>query len=118
MKDFLLIFRSTAQAEEAFANASPEEMQAEMERWNVWTAELAQAGQLGGGEPLHVEGKVVRERGQKVTDGPFIEGKEMVGGYLFIHATDLAHAAELAKGCPALLMENGTVEIREIMKME
>jgi hypothetical protein len=118
MKDFLLIFRSTSQAEEAFANASPEEMQAEMERWNIWTASLAQAGQLGGGEPLHYDGKVVRERGKKVTDGPFIEGKEMVGGYLFIHATDLAQATELAKGCPALLMEGGTVEIREIMKVE
>jgi hypothetical protein len=118
MKDFLLIFRSTQQAEETFANASPEEMQAEMATWNAWMAGLAEAGQLGGGEPLHVGGKVVRERGQKVTDGPFIEGKEMVGGYLFIHAADLAHAAELSKGCPALLMENGTVEIREIMKVE
>jgi hypothetical protein len=118
MTDFLLIFRSTQQAEQTFADASPEEMQAEMERWNVWTAKLAEAGQLGGGEPLHFAGKVVRERGKKVTDGPFIEGKEMVGGYLFIHAADLAQATELAKGCPALLAEGGTVEIREILKME
>lgn len=52
-----------------------------------------------------------------VTDGPFIEGKEMVGGYLMCKADNYDEALELAKGCPILEFEDGKVEVREIMSM-
>jgi hypothetical protein len=117
MKDFLLLFRSPYQSEQEFANASPEEMQAEMAKWGQWMEGLAQQGKLSGGEPLLPEGKVLHGRAKKLTDGPFMEGKEIVGGYLLIKATDLAEATELAKGCPALDVDTGTVEVREIMQV-
>ena len=118
MKDFMLIFRDALPAEEQFANASPEEMQAEMEKWNIWMEGLATQGKLIGGEPLLPAGKVVRGTAKKITDGAFMEGKEIVGGYLLIKATDLEEATELSKGCPTLNTDTGTVEVREIMKIQ
>jgi len=51
-----------------------------------------------------------------VTDGPFAEAKDLVGGYTLIEAKDLAEAAELSKGCP-IFERNGFVEVRPVMKM-
>lgn len=118
MKDFMLIFRSSVQSEQEFANASPEQMQAEMAKWNNWMGALAAQGRLVGGEPLLPEGKVLRGTAKKITDGAFMEGKEIVGGYLLIKANDIAEATELSKGCPTLELEDGTVEVREVMKIE
>ena len=68
-------------------------------------------------QPLEAEGKVVKGRGRAVTDGPFAEAKDLVGGYTLIEADSLAHAAQLASGCPILEFD-GSVEIRPIMKMD
>ena len=57
------------------------------------------------------------KKGQTVTDGPFLEGKEEVGGYILLSARDLQTAVELARGCPAR-EQNGTVEVRAIQQME
>lgn len=115
MKDFLLIFRDTLQNTEAWSNASPAEMQASMEQWTNWMNSLAQQGKLVGGQPLQSEGKVIKGPAKKTTDGPYIEGKDLVGGYLLIKAADLTEATALSKGCPALDSPDGTVEVREIM---
>ena len=56
---------------------------------------------------------VSAKKGAVVTDGPFVEGKEEVGGYLIVAAKDLNEAVELAKSCP-ILENNGTVEVRPI----
>jgi hypothetical protein len=52
-----------------------------------------------------------------VTDGPFVEAKEMVGGYLIVNAKDINEAVEISKGCP-IFSENGKLEVRPIQKME
>jgi len=52
-----------------------------------------------------------------VTDGPFAEGSEVVGGYLLVKASDFNEAAEMSKGCPIFEYEDGTVEVRQIAKM-
>jgi hypothetical protein len=52
-----------------------------------------------------------------VTDGPFIEAKEMVGGYLIVNAKDINEAVEISKGCP-IFLENGKVEVRPVQKLE
>jgi hypothetical protein len=57
------------------------------------------------------------KKGQTVTDGPFLERKEEVGGYILLSARDLQTAVELARGCRAL-EQNGTVEVRVIQQME
>jgi hypothetical protein len=115
MKDFLLIFRDTLQNTEAYVKMSAAEIEADMQKWTTWMGGLAQVGKLVGGQPLLPEGKVIRGPAKKTTDGPFIEGKDIVGGYLLIRATDLEEATELSKGCPALTSPEGTVEVREIM---
>jgi hypothetical protein len=52
-----------------------------------------------------------------VTDGPFAEAKDVVGGYSLIKARDISEAAELAKGCP-ILDRSGRVEVRPVMKFD
>jgi hypothetical protein len=117
MKDFLLIFRDTLQNTKEWENSSPAEMQASMERWTTWMNVLAQQGKIVGGHPLQSHGAVIKGPAKKTTDGPYIEGKDLVGGYLLIKAADLAEATSLSKGCPALEKEEGTVEVREIIPM-
>jgi len=69
-----------------------------------------------GGERLDEAGKVVRGKSKIITDGPFVEAKDSIGGYMLVEAKDLAQAVELAKGCP-ILEGDGSVEIRPIVSM-
>jgi len=114
MSNFLYLFRGgDARREEQ----SPEEMQEHMQKWGVWMGSLKEKGQLIDGLPLGSEGKVVEEAGEVITDGPFAEGAEVVGGYLIVIADGLDEAVEISKGCP-IFEHKGTVEVREIMSMD
>jgi len=115
MKEFMYIFRNTKEAEAMYANLSPAEMEADMKKWNAWMGGLAQQDKLIGGQPLLPGGKVLRTTSRKVTDGPYIEGKDMVGGYVLIKAKDYAEAIDLSKGCPMFDAPEASVEVREIM---
>jgi hypothetical protein len=98
-----------------YAEVSPAEMQAIIEKYNAWAGKLAQQGRLRGGEKLQEgTGKTVRKSGGKlaVTDGPYTEGREVVGGYFLVEADNYEQALELANDCPHV--ENGVVEVREI----
>jgi hypothetical protein len=57
----------------------------------------------------------VNGKQKAITDGPYAEAKDLVGGFSLIEARDLDEAAELSKGCP-VLERGGSVEIRPIMK--
>lgn len=93
---------------------SPDQMQRHVERYMNWIEQLRRDGHFVGGEPLEETGKVLSGGdGRTVTDGPFTESKEEVGGYFIIRASDLEAAVELAKGCP-IFRNNGTVEVRPI----
>ncbi|MDX2128882.1 MAG: YciI family protein [Chloroherpetonaceae bacterium] len=115
MNKYMLLFRDLKMNDEAFASLSPKDMQASLEEWGKWMGKLAAEGKLLGGEPLLPFGKVIRGTIKKITDGPFMESKEIVGGYLIINAASLEEATELAKDCPTLKSADGSVEIREIM---
>ncbi|HUO93810.1 MAG TPA: YciI family protein [Rhizomicrobium sp.] len=96
---------------------SPAEMQQQVQKWSAWFKTLADAGHLADrGFPLERDGKVVAGKGKSVTDGPFAEAKDIVGGYSIIDAHDIAQAVELAKGCPNL-ERGGAVEVRPLMTM-
>jgi len=110
MKEFLLLFRG---GDAANPNRSPEQMQQHMMKWKAWMEKLAQMDKFNGGQPLTQEGKVIWGSAKKVTDGPFVEGKEVVGGYIVIRAKDYNDAIEISKGCP-IFEHDGIVEVREI----
>jgi len=113
MKDFMFIFRGPTPED---LKLSPDESQASMEKWFGWINQLQQKGRYKGGDPLIPGGKTIQGKKPVVTDGPFAEGKELVGGYFILSAESLEEATELAMGFPDFEMQ-GSVEIREIMKI-
>jgi hypothetical protein len=93
---------------------SPEQLQAQIEKYMSWIDSLRKKGHFLAGEPLEEQGKILSGRNaQTITDGPFTESKEEVGGYFIISARDLDAAVEISKDCP--IFENGgTMEVRPI----
>ena len=107
---FLFIFRY----QQNTPDPTPEEMQQVFGAWMGWMKDMKAKGQYLAGDPLGDDGKVLRgPRGGKVTDGPYAESKEIVGGYMVIAADNLAHATTIAKDCPGL-NRGGIVEVRSI----
>lgn len=114
MKDFLLVFRSENRSGKT--PPSPEEMQASMKLWMDWLGGIAAQNKLADhGNPLQPSGKVLHPN-NVVTDGPYSEIKESIGGYSIVKAASLDEAIELAKGCPVLAV-GGNVEVREVLAM-
>jgi hypothetical protein len=112
MSEFLYLYRGGDRPE-----GSPEQMQQQMQKWVAWLKELGDKGHMKNpGQPLDRSGKLVRGKQKTVTDGPFAEAKDVVGGFTVVEAKDIAHAVELAKGCPILAI-GGDVEVRPVMKM-
>jgi hypothetical protein len=115
MKEFLLIFRRDFITKEE--QPSPEQIQKMMKPWQDWMGGLAAQNKLASsGNRLASDGRVVKSD-KIVTDGPYVEIKEAIGGYIVVKAIDLDEAAELAKGCPVLTI-GGNVEIRTIVPMD
>lgn len=114
MKDFLYLFIG---GNEAAATRSPEEMQQNMEQWMTWIGTMREAGIYKGGDPLEAEGKTIAGADRVITDGPFAEAKEVVGGYILLSVKDMDAALEHARGCP-IYEDGGRVEIRPIMHIE
>jgi len=113
MSDYLYLFRGGVD----MTTLPPDQQQKLMGAWFAWIAELRQTGHYQAGDPLDDGGRVVsRPGGASITDGPFAEGKEEVGGYLIVTAPNLDHATALSKGCP-ILSNGGSVEIRPIVHL-
>lgn len=116
MSEFVYLFR-IGDAEQHEAMGTPARAQQSMQRWLAWMHELEANGHLKDrGQPLDRAGKVVRGRQKTVTDGPYIEAKDLVAGFIIIEAPDLAKAVELSLGCP-MFDGGGSVEIRPVMNM-
>ena len=110
-----MIFRRGAEANEP--QPSPEQMQGMMKQWQDWLGGIAAQNKLSSaGNRLAPEGKVVKKN-SIVTDGPYVELKEAVGGYTIIKAESLDEAAQMSKGCPIFAM-GGNVEVRQIVPMD
>ena len=111
MSEFTYLYRGRD------TTASPEQRQKNLQKWVAWFKELGAQGQLKElGHPLEVTGMVVKGNQKIVTDGPYAEAKDVVGGYSLIEATDLNDAHQKAKGCP-LLKSGGTIEIAQAFDM-
>jgi hypothetical protein len=113
MANFMYLFRGGLDMEQA----PPAQLQANMQKWVNWMQELGKKGHFKAGEPLEKTGKVLASRKKTISDGPYAEAKDLVGGYLIVSAENLEHATELAKGCPILEHDNGSVEVRAIRAM-
>jgi hypothetical protein len=103
----------------SFKNVSPDEMQKIIEKYVVWGKKLREAGIIQSSDKLTDEpGRVMRRKdGQvRVTDGPYSESKEVLGGYYIVEAPDYDGAVEHARSCPHLEY-GGTIEVREIQVM-
>lgn len=113
MKDYLFIYRNDYSV---LPQPTPEQMQAEMKKWMDWLGGIAAQNKLtAAGNPLTSGGKVVKPN-NVITNGPYSEIKEVVGGYSVVKAGSFDEAAEMAKGCPVLL-SGGNVEVREVVPM-
>jgi len=114
MKEFLLIFRRENTA--ANPPMSPEQLQAMMKPWQDWMGSIAAQNKLvAAGNRLEHDGNVVKPN-NVVTNGPYVEIKEAVGGYTIIKADTLDEATTISKGCPILTV-GGSVEVRAIIPM-
>jgi hypothetical protein len=111
MKEYLMLFRNETQGGEATPSA--EQMKAVMQQWQNWIKAIADKGKYSGTNRLLPVGKTLKP-GNAITDGPFAEIKEVVGGYLLVKADSLEEAVEMAKTCPNLIY-GGNVEVREVM---
>jgi hypothetical protein len=100
-------------------NMSPEDMQKAIEKFMAWGNKLRSSGVFLASHKLADDaGKVMRGKGQvRVTDGPYSETKEVLGGYYLIKAANYHDAVECARSCPGLEY-GGTIEVRQVDPMD
>jgi hypothetical protein len=110
MAEYLILINED---ESAYATASPEVLTQVMEAHNRFAKQVEETGgSIISGRALQPTMTATSIRGDVVTDGPFAETKEALGGYYLVEARDLDHALEIGKLCPAGF---GGVEVRPIM---
>jgi hypothetical protein len=110
MEKYMLLFRGS---EVYQPGQSPEALQALKEKMIHWVVDLSQKGIHVGSEPLEPAGKHVNGTKKTITNSPFGEPKEVIGGCTIVLARDINEAVEIAKGCP-ILESNANIEVRPI----
>lgn len=114
MAKFLILARGTG---EAYKHLSPQEMQQVIQKYMTWSEEMRKSGRLLHGEKLREGGQVVRGvNGQvTVTDGPFAESKEILGGFWMVEAASYEQIQRDLANHPHL--RAGSLEVREVEDM-
>ena len=114
MEKFMLLFRGS----DAYQpGQSPESLQALKEKLIQWVGDLSKKGLHVASEPLEPIGKHISGAKKSITNAPFGEGREIIGGCTIVQAKDIHEAVEIAKGCP-ILESNANIEVRPIQKVE
>ncbi|MEO5564780.1 MAG: YciI family protein [Chitinophagaceae bacterium] len=114
MEEYMLIFRH----EDGKKVASPEQMQVWMKQTMDWIGGIAAQNKFVGGNGLNFENSKIVWHKAVVTDGPFGEIKETIGGYLIVRADSVEEAVEFAKGSPVLQGEGNSMEVRKLAKRD
>lgn len=114
MKEFMMIFVGPDYGE---IGLSPEQIEQRMGKWFAWHEKMEKQGIIKSGEALHAPAKRVSGPDRIVSDGPFVESKELVGGYYIIEAESADDVVEIAQDFPDYEL-GSSVEIREVMKFE
>jgi hypothetical protein len=112
MNEFVMLFHSPNTPD---FKPSAEQMQASMKQWQDWMGGIAAQGKFVSTSRLSPAGKTLSPN-KIITDGPFAEVKEIIGGYLVVKTESIDEAMELAQGCP-ILEVGGKVEVRPIIPM-
>lgn len=115
MEEFALIMRH----EDGSKIASPEQMQQWMKQTMDWIGSIAAQNKFVSGTGLpFADAKVITNKSGKpiVTNGPFGDIKETIGGFIVVRAESVEEAVEFAKGCPVLQGEGNSMEVRKIAK--
>jgi hypothetical protein len=115
MDEFMLIFRH----QDGKKIASPEQMQIWMKQTMDWIGSIAAQNKFISGTGLPFDDArvvVTKESNKVVTNGPFGDIKETMGGFVMVKADSVEEAVEFAKGCPVLQGEGNSVEVRKIAK--
>lgn len=112
MDEFLLIMRH----EDGGKIASPEQMQAWMKQTMDWIGGIAAQNKFVSGTGLPFDNAKVVRHNSVVTNGPFGDIKETIGGFIIVRANSVDEAVEFAKGSPVLQGAGNTVEVRKIAK--
>ena len=109
MKEFMFLFRNS---ETVMNNLNPDEKKEYFTKWGLWLKNFVDNNIYEDGDRLSTTEAITISGKEKIfTDGPYIESKEIIGGYIRIKAENIQQAAEYAKDCPVLSL-NGIVEIR------
>jgi hypothetical protein len=109
---YLLIFRDAPP--ETYKSMSADQRQQLMQQWNAWYDGLAAQGKVQHGHPLEPQGRVVAgTKGERISDGPFAETTEAIGGYFLLTVSGLDEATRIAQQCPSLA-HGMLVEVRPI----
>jgi len=114
MKKFILLLHDELEKEKGY---SPEEMQKLIKEHMSWVEKLSKEGTFLGGEGLVPDGKVITGKESIIKDGPYMESKEIIGGYYLLQANSLEEATKIAKECPCHFW-GGVTEVRPIMEYE
>jgi len=114
MDEYALIMRH----EDGLKVASPEQLQAWMKQTMDWIGGIAAQNKFVSGTGLPFADARVVQSDKMVTNGPFGEIKETIGGLIVVKAESVDEAVEFAKGCPVLQGEGNTVEVRKIAKRD
>jgi hypothetical protein len=112
MQEFMLIFRH----EDGHKVASPEQIQVWMKQTMDWIGGIAAQNKFVAGNGLPFDDARVVGHNKVVTNGPFGEIKETIGGYIIVKADSVEEAVEFAKGSPVLQGDGNTVEVRKIAR--
>jgi len=112
MQEYMLIFRH----QDGTKLASPEQMQVWMKQTMDWIGGIAAQNKYVEGNGLPFDDAKVVHHNKTVTNGPFGEIKETLGGYVVVKADSVEEACEFAKGAPVLQGEGNTVEVRKLAR--
>ncbi len=114
MKKFILLLHEDI---EELGKLSPKDMEALVGSHVAWAQMLAEKGLLVSGDGLEEGGTQIVGKNATIKDGPYIESKEMIGGYYLLQAENLEQVMKVALTCPCHL-HGGTTEVRAIMDYE
>ncbi len=113
MENYILLLHECATESKAL---SPDEIQAVIAKYKAWGQRIGQAGRMVGSNKLeHGSGRMLHGTGGdvRISDGPFTETKDVIGGYFIVKAENYDEAVDLCRDCPHLEF-GGSIEVRQI----